>query len=286
MDAKPIKLSRVKVNNENPRNITKDKFQKLINSLLTLPKMLEIRPVVIDDRFVALGGNMRIQALREIAKWNINRIAERLATQPDFVEQDEMSRAKLLDWWENWLANPQVPVLNADHLTQAERKQFLIKDNVSYGTWDYDQLANKWDNNRLEGWGMDVWRHDPVQFPAMTPGAVGTAGGQSAPSATPGHALQPDDPGFEDALPEELQGVDCTPNELEKLKGTDETPTKNVMITYLPEQRGVLAQFLGVDPEALYRKVVWRLDQLEELLAQFLKSEEAPGAEEGASDEE
>ena len=78
MDIEQVKLTQVKTNAENPRTITKPKFQKLIDSLLAFPAMLEIRPVVVDSRMVALGGNMRLNALKEIAKMPVKEIAERL----------------------------------------------------------------------------------------------------------------------------------------------------------------------------------------------------------------
>lgn len=128
MTTKQVKLSQVKVNKENPRTITKDKFQKLVNSLLVFPDMLELRPVVVDARMVALGGNMRLNALKEISKMAGAEIERRLGDMPEYRV-----------------------------LTEAERRQFIIKDNVSFGAWDYDELANNWEDTQLEQWGMDVW---------------------------------------------------------------------------------------------------------------------------------
>lgn len=78
MKIQKVKITQVKVNAENPRTITGDKFQRLINSILSLPKMLELRPIVVNERMAALGGNMRLNALKEIAKHNIDWVEKRL----------------------------------------------------------------------------------------------------------------------------------------------------------------------------------------------------------------
>ena len=157
MTTKQVKLSQVKVNKENPRTITKDKFQKLVNSLLVFPDMLELRPVVVDARMVALGGNMRLNALKEISKMAGAEIERRLGDMPEYRVLTEAERQRLVERWTGWLGNPSVPVIDARALTEAERRQFIIKDNVSFGAWDYDELANNWEDTQLEQWGMDVW---------------------------------------------------------------------------------------------------------------------------------
>ena len=80
MKVEQVKLSQVKLNGDNPRTITKEKFGKLINSILVLPKMLELRPIVVDNKMCALGGNMRTEALRAIAKMSAGDISNRLLT--------------------------------------------------------------------------------------------------------------------------------------------------------------------------------------------------------------
>lgn len=157
MTTKQVKLSQVKVNKENPRTITKDKFQKLVNSLLVFPDMLELRPVVVDARMVALGGNMRLNALKEISKMGAADIERRLGDMPEYRALTEAERQRLVERWTGWLGNPSVPVIDARTLSESERRQFIIKDNVSFGAWDYDELANSWDDTQLEQWGMDVW---------------------------------------------------------------------------------------------------------------------------------
>lgn len=119
-------LSQIKPNPDNPRIIKDDKFKKLVQSIKDFPKMMELRPMVVDGTWVVLGGNMRLQALKEAGYTDI----------PD-----------------NW-------VRMAASLTEAEKRQFIIKDNVGFGEWDWDTLANEWDKDELEGWGLDL----PVNF--------------------------------------------------------------------------------------------------------------------------
>lgn len=140
MEARAVKLTQVKVNAENPRTITKPKFQKLIDSLLAFPAMMELRPVVVDSRMAALGGNMRLTALKEIAKMTPEELAHRLFRIPEYQERNTAERKKLVDYWGEWLEAPTVFIINAKHLTENERQQFMIKDNVSFGSWDFDAL--------------------------------------------------------------------------------------------------------------------------------------------------
>lgn len=164
MNTVTVKLSQVKVNGDNPRTITNDKLNKLINSILVFPKMLNIRPVVVDDKMVALGGNMRLNALKLIAKMTPEELGTRLATIADYLRKSEGERITIAAYWEEWLQKPVVEIIKADELTEDERKQFIIKDNVAFGTWDYDMLANKFDDKLLGDWGMDVWNVQPTTF--------------------------------------------------------------------------------------------------------------------------
>lgn len=158
MKAESIKLSQLKVNTANPRTITDDKFAKLINSVLALPKMLELRPIVVDDTYVALGGNMRYRALVAIADMSIEEIRQRLSGVRDFAKKTEAEKQILIDYWKKWLDNPTAPVIRASELSEDEKREFIIKDNVGFGEWDHDILANEWDSKDLESWGLDVWQ--------------------------------------------------------------------------------------------------------------------------------
>jgi len=119
MEVKLVKISDVKNNPNNPRLIKDDKFDKLVNSIKEFPKMLEIRPIVVNDDMIVLGGNMRLKACKEAGL-------------------------------------KEVPIIKASDLTEEEQRQFIIKDNVSGGEWDWDMLANEWDAEQLEDWGLDV----------------------------------------------------------------------------------------------------------------------------------
>ena len=124
-----MKLSEIKSNPNNPRLIKDDKFKKLVKSIQDFPKMMELRPIVINEHNIVLGGNMRLAALKELGYKDI----------PD-------------DW-----------VKNAKDLTQEQQNEFIIKDNVGFGEWDWDILANEWDNEQLEEWGLDIPNFEPDQ---------------------------------------------------------------------------------------------------------------------------
>lgn len=157
MNTTKIKLSQINVNSANPRTIKDGKFDKLVTSLLVLPKMLELRPIVVDNTMTALGGNMRYRALCAIVDLNEHDIRTRLNTSKDFQAKTQAERDALVDYWLAWKDNPIAPVINASNLSDAEKREFIIKDNVSFGDWDYDALANEWESDDLNEWGVNVW---------------------------------------------------------------------------------------------------------------------------------
>jgi ParB-like chromosome segregation protein Spo0J len=121
-----MKLTNLKSNPNNPRIIKDEKFKKLVKSIKGFPEMMEKRPIIcvtdVDGKLYPLGGNMRLKAIQEL---NFKEI-------PD-----------------NW-------VMLADSWTQEQRKEFVIKDNVGFGEWDWDNLANEWDAEKLDDWGLNV----------------------------------------------------------------------------------------------------------------------------------
>jgi ParB-like chromosome segregation protein Spo0J len=123
-----MKVSAIKANPKNPRIIRDDKFRKLVASIEGFPEMMEKRPMVcvtdVDGKLFPLGGNMRLRAIQELGMKEI----------PD-----------------SW-------VTLADDWTQEKRAEFTIKDNASFGEWNYDDLANEWDAEQLSDWGVDVPR--------------------------------------------------------------------------------------------------------------------------------
>jgi hypothetical protein len=119
MRTKAVKISEVKLNPNNPRLIKDEKFAKLVQSIKDLPEMLSIRPIVVNTDMVVLGGNMRLKACKEAGL-------------------------------------KEVPIIIADNLTEEQQREFLIKDNVSGGEWDWVMLKNEWDTEQLDSWGLDI----------------------------------------------------------------------------------------------------------------------------------
>jgi DNA modification methylase len=115
---KLAKINTIKSNPQNPRTIKDDKFKKLVESLRTFPEMADVRPIVVNQDMVVLGGNMRLKAMKE-AGWKDCPI-------------------EVVDW------------------PEAKQREFIIKDNVGFGDWDWDTLGNEWDAEQLEDWGLDI----------------------------------------------------------------------------------------------------------------------------------
>jgi len=158
MEVQLIKLNKIKVNDKNPRTITEDKLRRLIESILVFPKMLTIRPIVIDEKGVALGGNMRTRALKEIKKLGRDAIPERLQQIRQYANKPQEEKNELLAHWDAWFKDETVPVIHAELLTEEEKREFIIKDNSSFGAWDWDVLANEWESEQLDDWGVDTWK--------------------------------------------------------------------------------------------------------------------------------
>lgn len=266
MNTRLVELQQVHANKKNPRTISSDKFKKLINSLLSLPKMLEIRPIAVDGNGVSLGGNMRLRALNEIAKMSADELSKRLDTIRDVKKKKAEERNALIDYWVKWLSNPVVTVVDASTLTPAEQKEFIIKDNGDFGQWDYDALANEWNADDLNDWGVDVWQNKEVDevFNAGSATATETTANGSALSPEAAEILaneqDNDNPvDFGGNLPSELQGVDLNPENLPKIQGSDETPFERIIIVYPKERKGELLGLLGM---ADINKVVYHLDEI------------------------
>jgi hypothetical protein len=126
MNTQKVKISEVKANPNNPRLIKDDKFKKLVKSIQEFPKMLSLRPIVVNADMIVLGGNMRLKACKEAGLKEVN-------------------------------------IIKADDLTEEQQKQFIIKDNVGFGEWDWEDLANNWDAEQLTDWGVDIPGFDNVE---------------------------------------------------------------------------------------------------------------------------
>lgn len=114
-----VKVSLLKPNPNNPRLIKDDKFHKLVNSIKEFPEMMQIRPIVVNEDMIILGGNMRFKAAKEAGL-------------------------------------KEIPIIKVSGLSEEKQREFIIKDNVSGGEWDWNDLANNWDAGQLEEWGLDI----------------------------------------------------------------------------------------------------------------------------------
>ena len=117
-----VKISKVKGNPSNPRIIKNDKFKKLVISIQEFPEMLKLRPIVVDEDMMVLGGNMRLKASKD---------------------------AGLKEVW----------IDIAEGLSEEQKKEFIVKDNVGFGEWDWAMLGNEWNTIKITEWGLDVWEN-------------------------------------------------------------------------------------------------------------------------------
>ena len=256
MKTEKVLLSQVKVNNANPRTIKEHKLRLLMERLIVFPKMITLRPVVVDDTMVTLGGNMRIKALTEIASLTIEEIGAIAAKTKNWQRLTRAEQENLLGSWQKWLDKPTVEIARASELTDAEKQEFIIADNASFGEWDYDALANNWDADDLNSWGVDVWN------PEKEGNGFGGFGGGShsgGGSGTVGQSSAGDDDINPDDLPPELQGQDINPDDLPKIEGDDKTAMERIIITYPKERSAEIASLLGLDEIS---KVVYSIDEL------------------------
>jgi ParB-like chromosome segregation protein Spo0J len=114
-----VNINEIKPNPQNPRVIKDDKFKKLVQSIKEFPEMLNIRPIVVNKDMIVLGGNMRLKACREAGL-------------------------------------KEIPIIYAENLDEDKQREFIIKDNVGFGEWDWVMLANEWDAEKLTDWGLDL----------------------------------------------------------------------------------------------------------------------------------
>ena len=161
MKTENVKISQLVENKDNPRYITKPAFEKLVKSILNFPRMLKIRPIVVDGNYKVLGGNMRLKALERIEEMQATEIRASLESLQTYNRKTELGRANLLQYWAEWQANPVASVICVEQMTEEEQREFIIKDNVGFGDWNFDVLANEWDDVQLTEWGMNLPQPDP-----------------------------------------------------------------------------------------------------------------------------
>ena len=123
---KVVKITEIKANPNNPRILKDDKFKKLVTSIEKFPEMADVRPIVVNMDMVVIGGNMRLRAMKEVG-W-------------------KEAPVQIVDW------------------TEEQQKEFIIKDNLVYGEWDWDDLENNWDEQELTDWGLDIPNFDTEGF--------------------------------------------------------------------------------------------------------------------------
>lgn len=160
MNKENVKLTQLQVNTRNPRKISDKNLSKLVRSLLVLPKMMELRPIVVDSTMKPLGGNQRFKALQMIAQMDINEITNELRQSMDYNKKTEAEQNILLDYWGSWLNDPTATIIQADELSADEQREFIIKDNTSFGDWATEMLQEDFDISELEEWGLD-----DIEFP-------------------------------------------------------------------------------------------------------------------------
>lgn len=259
MKTEKVLLTQLKVNTANPRTITERKLRLLVERLLAFPKMIEIRPVVVDEKMTALGGNMRLRAFTQISHMTLDDIATTLAKTKNYQRMKKAEQEQLLSSWQDWLEKPTIEIVKANTLSEAEKKEFVIADNASFGEWDYDKLANEWDNNDLVNWGLDVWQPDPPQRSSNgSNGNVGGTGDNTADLAN-AEAAGSEQPFDGTNLPPELQGTDITPDDLPKIEGDNETAMERIIIVYPKERAEEVAKLVGLER---IDKVVYNIDEL------------------------
>ena len=251
MKTDKVKLSQVKVNQDNPRSITKRKLDLLVERLLVFPKMISIRPVVVDNKMVVLGGNMRVHALEEISKMSFAQIAEIIGRTKNYQRLTQPEKEQLLESWKAWLEKPTVEIVKASELSEAEKKEFIIADNASFGEWDYDKLANEWDAEDLNTWGVDIWQPEPPMKSGH--GAGDPNGLAQAESEEPQPSFDPTN------LPPELQGQDLDPNSLPKIEGSNEVAMDRIIIVYPKARAAEVAELVGLES---IDKVVYNINEL------------------------
>ena len=119
MNVEKVKVSSIKMNPDNPRVIKDNKFETLVKSIKEFPEMLDLRPIVVDENMITLGGNMRLKAIQE-------------------------------------LGIKEVSIVKVNDLTEQQKREFIVKDNLSYGEWNWDMIKVDWNLEELSDWGMDI----------------------------------------------------------------------------------------------------------------------------------
>ena len=181
----------------NPRTWTSEDLERLKASISETPSLLDARGILVvrvKDKYITLGGNMRLEACRELGYTEV----------PCTIMPEDMPVEKL--------------------------QEIVLKDNGTFGSWDYDELEDGWDADEVEQWGVESWREKETTAMAL------------------------------DGLPDELQGLDITPDDLENIQGDDEVARQRVIITFREEDRWRLEEVFGI--RDITSKVLWMLEDI------------------------
>lgn len=181
----------------NPRTWTSEDLERLKASISETPSLLDARGILVvrvKDKYITLGGNMRLEACRQLGYKEV----------PCTIMSEDMPVEKL--------------------------QEIVLKDNGTFGSWDYDELEDGWNVDQVEQWGVESWRQKEAA-------AMGL-----------------------DGLPDELQGLDITPDDLENIQGDDEVARQRVIITFREEDRWRLEEVFGI--RDITSKVLWMLEDI------------------------
>ena len=208
IDIKRLELNKGQVEGlpKNPRFIRDERYKALVKSIEDAPEMLKLRELLVvehGNKFVVIGGNMRLRACKELG----------METVPCKVLPADTPVAKL--------------------------REYAIKDNNGFGEDDWDVLANEWDAEQLDDWGVDVWQPQQLDNTSSNDDVFN--------------------------LPEELDGVDINPDDLPKIEGDDETAMERIIIVYPKEREEELAKLVGLEK---IDKVVYDIDELNVIKAE------------------
>lgn len=170
-----VKLSDIKLNEDNPRTIKDKQMKRLVKSIQDFPEMMQLRPIVIDENNVILGGNMRFRAMQK-------------------------------------LGEKTTEVIKVTGLTEDQKREFIIKDNVPFGEWDWDELANSWDADELSKCGLDTPKDETEHYADLLDVELPTY----EPSSEPVDVAECADCSTSEALEQKIEQAKC-PDQLKKL---------------------------------------------------------------------
>lgn len=157
MDGK-IDIRKLTINPENPRTASEFMEGKLIESILVFPKMLEVRPIVINKENVVLGGNLRLAMLLKIEEMEDDEIEDYMFNQKKYRLMPNEDKSALIEFWKGFRKKPEVPFRLAENFSESEEHEFLVKDNLHYGEDDVDILKHNFDRESISDYtGSVAW---------------------------------------------------------------------------------------------------------------------------------